>query len=59
MAGFLDERQEFLRSVDVMERLLADYPAESYVATASYALAQEVYGREDTSDGLRDTRVGP
>ncbi|MGH7202702.1 MAG: hypothetical protein ACREJB_19000, partial [Planctomycetaceae bacterium] len=44
IAGFLDGQSEFLRSVQVMERLLRDYPAEAYVATASYALAQEVYG---------------
>jgi tetratricopeptide (TPR) repeat protein len=45
IAGFLDARGEFVRSVEVMERLLRDYPAESYVATATYALAQEVYGK--------------
>jgi tetratricopeptide (TPR) repeat protein len=45
IAGFLDERGEFLRSVEVMEQLLWSYPAESYVATATYALAQEVYGK--------------
>jgi len=28
-----------------MERLLSEYPAEAYVATATYALAQEVYGK--------------
>ncbi|MDB5385050.1 MAG: hypothetical protein JWM11_696 [Planctomycetaceae bacterium] len=45
IAGFLDERGEFLRSVQVMEQLLWSYPAESYIATATYALAQEVYGK--------------
>lgn len=45
VAGFLNARGEFIRSVGAMERLLSDYPAESYVATASYALAQEVYRR--------------
>ncbi|MGE5195450.1 MAG: alpha-2-macroglobulin family protein, partial [Deltaproteobacteria bacterium] len=35
IAGFLDERGEFLRSVQVMERLLREYPAESYIATAT------------------------
>ncbi len=45
IAGFLDERGEFLRSVQVMERLLREYPAESYIGTATYALAQEVYGK--------------
>ena len=45
VAGFLDARGEFVRSVQAMERLLRDYPAESYVATASYALAQETFRR--------------
>jgi uncharacterized protein YfaS (alpha-2-macroglobulin family)/outer membrane protein assembly factor BamD (BamD/ComL family) len=45
IAGFLDERGEFLRSVQVMERLLREYPAESYIATATYSLSQEVYGK--------------
>lgn len=45
IAGFLDERGEFLRSIQVMEQLLWSYPAESYIATATYALAQEVYGK--------------
>jgi alpha-2-macroglobulin len=45
IAGFLDGRGEFLRSVQVMERLLREYPAESYIAIATYALAQEVYGK--------------
>lgn len=45
IAGFLDERGEFLRSVQVMEQLLRAYPAEPYIATATYALAQEVYGK--------------
>ncbi|MBI3866371.1 MAG: hypothetical protein HY290_31210, partial [Planctomycetia bacterium] len=45
IAGFLDERGEFLRSVQVMERLLREYPAEAYIATATYALSQEVYGK--------------
>lgn len=45
IAGFLDKRGEFLRSVQVLERLLADYPAEPYVALSTYALAQEVYGK--------------
>ena len=43
VAGFLTARAEFARSVQVMERLLRDYPAESYMATATYALAQEIY----------------
>ena len=45
IAGFLDTRGEFLRSVQVVEKLLKQYPAESYVATATYSLAGEVYGK--------------
>jgi alpha-2-macroglobulin len=45
IAGFLDDRGQFQRSLQVMERLLREYPAESYVATATYALAQEVSGK--------------
>ncbi len=45
IAGFLDDRGQFLRSIQVMERLVREYPAESYVAAATYALAQEVYGK--------------
>lgn len=43
VAGFLEDRGEILRSVQVVEHLLHDYPAESYIATATYALAQELY----------------
>jgi tetratricopeptide (TPR) repeat protein len=43
IAGFLDDRGEFVRSVEVMERLLGEYPAESYIAIATFALAGEVY----------------
>ncbi len=49
IAGFLTAREEFLRSFAVMERLLHDYPAESYIATATYALAGEVYGIAETA----------
>ncbi len=45
VAGFLNARGEFVRSARAMERLLRDYPAESYVATATYSLAQETYRR--------------
>ncbi len=50
VAGFLNARGEFIRGVQAMERLLRDYPAESYVATATYALAQETYRRAPTSN---------
>ena len=43
VAGFLNGRGEFARSVEVMEDLLRDYPAEPYIAAATYGLAQEVY----------------
>jgi len=45
VAGFLDTQGEFARSVDVMGRLLREYPPESYVAAATYALAQRVYAK--------------
>ena len=49
VAGFLQQQQEFLRSIDVMQELLREYPPESYVASASYALAQEVYAKAETA----------
>jgi len=45
VAGFLDAQGEFLRSVQVMGRLLREYPAEPYVAAATFALAQRVYAK--------------
>jgi uncharacterized protein YfaS (alpha-2-macroglobulin family)/tetratricopeptide (TPR) repeat protein len=42
-AGFLETHGELLKSVQVLEKLLRDYPAEGYIASATYALAQEVY----------------
>ncbi|MCR4415379.1 MAG: hypothetical protein NUV77_23460, partial [Thermoguttaceae bacterium] len=45
VAGFLDAQGEFLRSVEVMGRLLREYPGEPYVAAATYALAQRVYAK--------------
>jgi tetratricopeptide (TPR) repeat protein len=60
IAGFLDQRGEFLRSVQVMERLLREYPAESYIATAAYALSQEVYGKAPealTNVKLREANI--
>ncbi|HEV3005705.1 MAG TPA: outer membrane protein assembly factor BamD, partial [Pirellulales bacterium] len=44
VAGFLEAQGEFLRSVEVMGRLQAEYPPEPYAAAAQYALAQRVYG---------------
>lgn len=43
VAGFLESQGEFVRSVQVMNRLLAEYPPEPYVAEATFALAQRVY----------------
>ncbi len=45
VAGFLDAQGEFLRSVEVMGRLLREYPAEPYIAAATFALAQRVYAK--------------
>ncbi|MAG92463.1 MAG: hypothetical protein CMJ48_01750, partial [Planctomycetaceae bacterium] len=45
IAGFLTARGEFLRSVQVVEELLRQYPAEPYVAIAAHSLAGEVYGK--------------
>jgi len=45
VAGFLDKQGEFGRSVDVMARLLSEYPPEPYVAAATYALTQTVYAK--------------
>jgi tetratricopeptide (TPR) repeat protein len=44
-AGFLQEQGEFPRSLEVMSRLLGEYPPESYVAAATYDLAQQVYAK--------------
>ena len=45
IAGFLTGQNEFVRSVEVVERLLHEYPAESYIAIATFALAGEVYSK--------------
>ena len=45
VAGFLEGQGEFLRSVEVMGRLLREYPPEGYLAEATYALAQRVYAK--------------
>jgi hypothetical protein len=45
VAGFLESQGEFLRSVEVMGRLLREYPPEGYAAAAAYALAQRVYAK--------------
>ncbi len=45
VAGFLEGQGHFLRSVDVLERLLREYPPEGYVADATYSLAQHVFAK--------------
>ena len=35
VAGFLEEQGQFLRSVDVLSRLLREYPPEGYIAEAT------------------------
>ena len=44
-AGFLDTQGEFSRSVEVMARLLSEYPPEAYLAAAQFALSQRVYAK--------------
>ena len=43
VAGFLQSQGEFARGIEVMGRLLREYPPEPYAAAATYALAQQVY----------------
>jgi alpha-2-macroglobulin len=60
VAGFLEAQGEFTRSVDVMSRLLAEYPPEPYAAAAQYALAQRVYAYAPQAAGdakLRDAKL--
>lgn len=60
VAGFLEGRGQFLRSVDVMGSLIREYPPEAYVAAATYALAQRVYAKapEAASDEkLREKKI--
>ncbi|HVJ80316.1 MAG TPA: hypothetical protein VNC50_04525, partial [Planctomycetia bacterium] len=59
--GFLEKQGEFLRSVAFMQRLIAEYPPEPYVAGASYALAQRVYSKAPDAPAdpkLRERRIG-
>jgi uncharacterized protein YfaS (alpha-2-macroglobulin family)/tetratricopeptide (TPR) repeat protein len=60
VAGFLDDQGEFTRSVDVMGRLLREYPPEAYIAAATYALAQRVYAKAPEAAGdpkLREEKI--
>ena len=59
VTGFLNQRGEFLRSTQILEDLFRDYPGESYVAVATYALAQETYRRAPLAkDDKRLTEQG-
>lgn len=51
VAGFLDEKGQFLRSVEVMERLLREYPPEPYLAAAQVGLSQRVYAKASEAAG--------
>jgi len=60
VAGFLQSQGEFLRSVEVMGRLLREYPPEGYIASATYALAQRVYAKAPEAaddENLRKQKV--
>jgi tetratricopeptide (TPR) repeat protein len=56
VAGFLQSQGEFLRSVEVMGRILREYPPEGYVAAATYALAQQVYAKAPEAANDRKLR---
>jgi len=61
VGGFLEAQGEFLRSVDAMGRLLREYPPEAYIATATYALAQQIYAKApqaDDDEELQQANVG-
>ena len=59
VTGFLNQRGEFLRSTQILQDLFRDYPGESYVAVATYALAQETYRRAPLAkDDKRLTEQG-
>jgi len=45
VVGFLDRQNEFERSIAVMDRILREYPPEPYIASATYALSQQVYAK--------------
>ena len=43
ISGFLQDEGEFEKSVALIQKLISQYPPESHVATARYALTQQVY----------------
>ncbi len=60
VAGFLESQGEFARSVEVMGRLLREYPPEGYIARSTYALAQRVYAKAPEAAGdekLRKAKI--
>ncbi|MCA9247003.1 MAG: tetratricopeptide repeat protein, partial [Planctomycetales bacterium] len=57
VAGFLREQGEFLRSVDVMSRVMRQYPPEPYLAAATYALAQQVFAKAPEAAGDESLRA--
>ncbi len=60
VAGFLDAQGCFTRSVDVMSRLLRDYPPEGYTAEAAYALAQHVSAKaEEVATAMQPSMPQP
>jgi uncharacterized protein YfaS (alpha-2-macroglobulin family)/TolA-binding protein len=60
VAGFLQGQGEFVRSVDVMNDLLRQYPPEPYIASATYALAQRIYAQAPNAAAdpkLREAKI--
>ena len=60
VAGFLREQGEFVRSVDVMARVMKQYPPEPYLAAGVYALAQQVFSKAPeaaTDESLRRAKL--
>jgi len=55
VAGVLAHQGELLRSIDVMQQLLGEYPPEPYVAAAHYSLAQQVYAK--AADAADDAKL--
>jgi len=55
--GFLASRDHFLRSVDVMGRLLREYPPEPYVAAARFGLAQQVTAKAPEADRVAELKA--
>ncbi len=57
VAGFLENQGEFLQSIEVMQRLLGEYPPEPYTALTQYSLARKrVYAYAPRSRGPKASR---